>query len=280
MKFIKSTIFFTFLINLIFINYVHAETHEALVTEYIKLSGITDMFASFPEQIKAVSSQKQLVAKQPEKENKITELLADSFDINMAEENLYNFLLQNTDKDFFQELIKWMDDPLVKRILEEEKDASDPEKQAMLLHYIADLQNDPPSLDRITLIQDMEKTLQLSDLTTHIAINMMKSITKSINSILPDDKRSQTNDIHDKIMEMEPLLKETYRQQLILSLFYIYRNISNEELKEYMVFYKSNIGKRTIDVNGKAIAFVLEQWTASLEEKLVILAREEFEEKT
>ena len=235
------------------------------------------MFASFPEQINAISSQRQLVAKQPEKENKIIELMADSFDINLAEENLYNFLFQNTDIDFLQEVIKWTEDPLVKRIFEEEKGSSGLERQADLLHYIADLQMDPPSQDRITIVQDMEKTLQLSHLTTNIFIGMMQGMAKSINSILPDDKRRRNNDIQDEIMKTKPLLKETYRRQMILSLFYIYRNVSNEELKEYMMFYKSNIGKREIEVKGKAIAFVLEQWQLDLKEELIILAREEFE---
>jgi len=44
MKFIKFTVLYTLLMNMVFISYLFAETnkHEALVTEYIKLAPTAD----------------------------------------------------------------------------------------------------------------------------------------------------------------------------------------------------------------------------------------------
>lgn len=276
----KKYIIPTLLLSIcIFINFsqVFAGVHEDLVDKYIKISGIDEMLATFPGQIEAMNAQRILTSKNQELEKKIASIMKESFDITLADQNLYSFLLKNTDVNFLENLAQWYETPLAKKIIEEEMLSSGPESQAELLRYIADLQTNPPAQDRIAVIQELEKTTKLSELTTDIVLEMMRGMFEAFNLAMPEEKRQDIGNIEEEIGKIRPLIQESMRQQMILSSFYSYRNISNEELGKYIDFYKSNVGKKEIEVTGNAFAFVLKQWFVNVGEKIITLAKKESE---
>ena len=60
-------------------------------------------------------------------------------------------------------------------------------------------------------------------------MEMMKGMIKSAYLARPEDKREPIEDIYQKIEETRPEIQEGFRKQMILTSFYIYRNISNED---------------------------------------------------
>jgi len=107
----------------------------------------------------------------------------------------------------------------------------------------------------------------------------MRGMFESFNLTLPEDKQKTMGDIEEEIQKYKPVIQNSLRQQMILSSFYSYRNISNEELIKYIEFYKSHTGKTEINVVGNAIANVLKQWFVDVTEKIIILEKEGSENK-
>ncbi len=271
------TFLLTICLSTCFLSHVFAGVHEKLINKYIELSGLDQMLSTFPEQIDAMFSQKIITSEQPEKEKKLASIMKESFDILLIKENLKYFLIQNTDINFFEDLIKWLETPLAQKINEEALSSSGPGSRADLLRYITDLQTNPPSQDRIAIIQEVERTTKLSELSTYIAIEMMRSMFESFNLTLTKDKRKSMGEIEEEIKTIKPAIQNALRQQMILTSFYSYRNISNEELIKYIEFYKSNTGKTEINVVGMAIANVLKQWSFNVAKKIIILEKEDSE---
>ena len=274
---IATTLLLTIWITLSFTSHVFSGAHEKLVDKYIQLSGVDEMLLTFPDQIEAMSAQRLLTSEQPDLEKKITIIMTESFDVRLAEQNIYSYLLKNTDINFLANLTQWFETPLAQKIKEEEISSYGPDSQAELLHYIAELQTNPPSENRIAIIQELEKTTSLSELSANIAIEMMRGMFESFELALPEDKRQAMGNIEEEIRKIKPMIQESLRQQMILSSFYAYKNISNEELIKYIEFYKSNTGKKEIKVTGDALAYVLRQWFVDVGEKIIILAKEESE---
>lgn len=277
--FFKLTFLLTICLSLNFTSHAFAGVHEKLINKYIELSGLDQMLSTFPDQIDAMFSQKILTSEQPEFEKKVATIMKESFDIVLVKENLNFFLLHNTDINFLENLIQWLETPLAQKIKEEELSSSRPGSQAELLRYIADLQTRPPSQDRIAIIQEIEKTTKLSELSTNITVEIMRGMFESFNLTLPEDKQKTMGDIEEEIQKYKPVIQNSLRQQMILSSFYSYRNISNEELIKYIEFYKSHTGKTEINVVGNAIANVLKQWFVDVTEKIIILEKEGSENK-
>ncbi len=181
MKNIRCVIQIAVFMIFVLANYACADSREEMLAKYIKLSGIENALTSLPEQLEALSSQRLMTSKSPETDKKATELLKQSFDAERAKSELSRFVSMKTDDSLLRNLLKWYESPLAQKIVNEEISSSGADKQANLLRYLATLQENPPSQERITLIQEVESTTQLSELTTNIAIEVMKGMFKTIN---------------------------------------------------------------------------------------------------
>jgi len=274
MKYFKSVLVVTCIIFFQLTAYASPETHQELVAEYIHLSGISEALASMPEQFEAVFAQRQLVTKSPKAEQKIAEIIQDSFDLAQAEKETSAILLQLTDPQFLEKLNSWLKRPLAQKILNEENESSRPENQGDMLQYISRLQTFPPPQKRIAVMQELEQTTQLSELSSRLTIDIMRGMIGAFNQGLPEDQRQEDQEIAEELFKIKPQLQEGLRQQMVLSSFYIYRNISDDELDEYIQFYKSDIGKHEIAVVGQTLSFVLQNWFYEVSDRLIDLVQE------
>ena len=183
-RIITPFIFFLFTF-ILFSSSAMAGKHQDLVTEYIRLSGMEEIISTFPDQLDLMNSQRLLTSKTPEEDKKLNEMMKQAFDIDTAMKDLNSYLLKNTDVDFLRSLIEWLESPLGKKIKNEELKSSGTEQQADMLRFMADMQTKPPAQQRIALIQNLEETLHLSDLTTIIVIEMIQGMTQAVNFSLP-----------------------------------------------------------------------------------------------
>lgn len=277
MKNARFVIQIAVLMVIAFASLAAADSREELIAKYIKLSGVENALDSFPDQIEALSTQRLMTSKTPETDKKSTELLKESFDERRVKKELITFISSKMDDALLQSLLKWYESPLAQKVVDEESKSSGADKQANLLRYLAGLQENPPAQDRITLIQEVEASTQLSELTTNITIEVMKGMFKTINLSLPKEKQVELADIEKDISDTKPLLKEEFRKQMILSSFYSYRNLSNDELKEYIAFYKTEAGQKEIEITGSALSHVLNLWFATAADKIFAYAKAESE---
>jgi hypothetical protein len=275
MKRVFTGTFFSFLAIFLCTQQAIAGIHEELVEEYIKLSGLEEVISTFPEQLETMGRQDLMTSKTPEQDKKLYEMMKQAFDIDSALQELNIFLLGNTDIAFLNDLLKWLKSPLGKKIKDEEIKSSGAEQQANLLHFMADLQTNPPPQHRITLIQGLEKTMHLSDLTTIIVIEMIQGMAQAVNLSLPKEERQPEEMILQQVTAMTPMLKESFRQQMIMTSFFTYRNISDEELQKYIEFYKTPLGQKEIEITGKALSTVLKQWFFNVGQKLLKPAQQD-----
>jgi len=258
-------------------NYVAADTREEMIAKYIKLSGAENALASLPVQLEALSFQNITTSKKPQTDRKAIELLKQAFDSEQARKELFQFISMKMDESLLQNLLVWYESPLGQKVVSEESSSSGADKQAKILRYLASMQDNPPAFDRITLIQNVESTTQLSELTTNIIIKIMKGMLKSINLSLPKEKQVEDVNIEKYISNERPLIKEESRKQMILSLYYTFRNFTNDEIKQYIAFYKTKAGQEEIEITGGAFFHVLNEWVAVATDKIVAYVKSESE---
>ena len=263
------------LLILIFSTYTSAGTQEDMIEQYILQSGLGDMIAEIPPQMDVLATQKKLTSKNPDVETKVFQLMKESFEVKQAEKNLTGYLLQNTDRKFLGEMLQWLESPLAQKITREETAASRAENQGNMLRYLADMESNPPSEKRIALMQEVEQKTHLSELTTDIVLQILKGLMESAKLALPEDKRESIEGSYQDIEDMKATIQEGFRNQMVLTSFYTYRNISDEELGEYIKFYDSELGRKEIKITGDAIGHVFNCWFENFGEKLVTLAEEE-----
>ena len=265
----------TSLALLVFSTFAAASTHEKLVSKYIELSGIEEILYSFPEQLEQTANQKSLTSTNPERDQKVVEILKSAFDSSKAENELYLYLLDHTNPQHLSDMIDWLESPLGRKIKMYEVESSLPQEQANMLRYIADLQADPPSQERIILLNTLEEVSQTSELVATITIDMIKGMIWAIGKTLPEEEQLNIQEAEEKIVEMKPVIKSSLRQQMVIASFYTYRDITNEELEKYIALYQSDAGKAEIEIVGAAISKVMTSWLSNAGETIVAYVEEE-----
>lgn len=235
----------------------------------IELSGMNQFIDAFPGYIDAQIAQRKITSKNPELDEKVAMLIKDSFDSSLANQNLYEHLKKNMNQKLLRNVLHWLETPLARKVTKAENEASSAEAQAELLRYLADLQTNSLPSERIALIQNMVKKGKFVEHNVNLAISVMEGMLHSFYVALPEDKKPPKKEIDKIISQMKPVLEKVMRQQTILSSLYTYRNISNDELEQYIKFLTSKNGVEFYDIAIKAVSYTLNQTFIDIDEKII-----------
>jgi len=264
---------------LVFPAFAAADTHEELVARYIELSGLGEMLASVPGYFDALASQKSLTSKNSEDEQKVYRMLEESFDVRQAEKDLSAFLLASTDEPYLRDMLRWLESPLARKITREETNASGAESRAEMLRYLADLQDNPPSQQRIELIQGVEQATHMAELTADILIEVMMGMLEATNAALPADRQGVPEEAYREIDGLRTTIESGLREQMVLESYYTYRNITDAELAAYIGFYETDLGQTEIEKTGEALTYTLKNWFDTFVERVIARAQAEAQKR-
>lgn len=264
---------------LVFPSLAAADTHEELVARYIELSGLGKALAAVPGTFDALASQKSLTSKNPEVEQQVCRMLKESFDARQAETDLADFLLVSTDERFLRDMLRWLETPLARKITREETDSSAPGKQADMLRYLADLQDNPPSQQRIELIQGVEQATHMAELTADILIEVMQGMLEATNAALPADRQGVPEEAYREIDGLRTTIESGLREEMVLESYYTYRNITDAELAAYIGFYETELGQTEIEKTGEALIYTLKNWFDGFVERVIARAQAEAQKR-
>lgn len=229
---------------------------------YMELSGIEEMIDAMPLQIDAMINQRLLTAKNPEIEKQTLQVLNDAWDSGQMKGAIIHHLQLYSNEKEISALLDWREEPLAKKITAAELESSLPEFQSNLMRYIADLQLAPPSPETMRAIQRLVQATDMVDMmvemTVQVSKAMISSFTKSgLNS---EDNKSVSAAVDEQIDSMRASIRPGMEQQAILMSYYIYRNISDEDLNNYAKFYESSLGTRELKLVSEALVVSMSLW--------------------
>jgi len=245
------------------------EHHVALVQKYIRLSGLQDTINSLPDMLVSMAEQNRLTSEHPEIDEMVTKAMVKSFDSQKMFAELERYFLANTDEYYLVQILSWLESPLARKIVQEEKQAEQPANNAEMLRYLAELQENPPAQERISLIQDLVATTRTVELATEITLRITRGMLESVNMMLPADKQVPKEKVEAQPQQMRAMMHGALRQQMTLTAYYTYRNISNAELQKYIAFYKTKTGQKEIDTTGGALIHVMGNWFTEVGQRLL-----------
>jgi hypothetical protein len=119
------------------------------------------------------------------------------------------------------------------------------------------LKNEP---ERAAVLTEMDSSLRLTEFATDVAFNVGRAI--AIGMVAADEKTmvltpEAIEAIDSALQKMRPSMTAQIKAMILLSLAYTYREMSIEELRQYLVFATSPVGKRYHDAAVSAINKVL-----------------------
>lgn len=230
------------------------------VEQFIELSGIEEMIESMPLQIQAISGQRQLTSKNPAVEQQVMVLMSEAWYADEINAAITAHIKKNTSATELAKMLEWKKKPLMVKMTEAEAQANAPDFQANLMRYVATLQSTPPTPETREAISRFVDATKMADFMVDISSKVVESMAMAFMQASGEDTKQAKADLADYMQTMIPAMRQQMEQQAILTSYYIYRDISNQELDQYSDFYQSKLGQKEMNVVTESLEVAMTLW--------------------
>ena len=214
-------------------------THEL----YAK-SGLKKQIELLPSNMQAQFAQDFHFQQMPrEVSSEIKALVAQCFAAKNLEPIVLKHIEARMSPGVMRAVMDWLDSPLGKKCTKLEGAASTPEAVAGIQAFALELQDSPPSPDRLRLIRTFDAATRSTEAAVTITMNMELAIRTAFLTSFPPEAETSVAEIMEEIKRNQPQLEAMLHPQVVINLLYAYRSLSNSELEEYIEFATSDMGK-------------------------------------
>ncbi len=178
-----------------------------------------------------------------------------------------NRMLKTYEPRSVKALLNWYESPLGKKIVRAElKDMVDGKTQEKKA-FIEQLQYVPPREDRLELLERLESSTEVANHAVDFAMMFIKVLIPFNDKFKGKSFRTVKNDIRDELIDPA-------REHLLRSFLFMYRDLSNEELSQYVNFVTSRPGKWFFRSYLRGSKDTLEKTTARLDRLFEEISRD------
>ncbi len=246
-----------------------ADEKVKLVEELLEVTGTKRQFSDQSKQMEDESSQPDK-KKQSEMTALVQRVFKDEFKFEKIYEELRKNILANFDRDKILRILKWHHSPLGVKIIESEinsnaKDVS-PEEKAFEL----DLQTNPPSDERIDLIHRLDVVTGTSEMALNSTVFLGSQIAHVFMMADPNPKaHRQKQELENYKKVMKEQFAPSVKQKLYNSSYFTYKDISDDDLEQYVNFFESEDGKWLSGIMNGGFTKGLEKISADMDQRFM-----------
>ncbi len=225
-----------------------AKADKSLVDEYMNISGAKITIESMGEQITAGIQQSSMMYGERVDEDKM-KFLQEAFNGDEGVEIVEAYLVENFDNKNIKNIISYYKSPLGQKVTQAGIDAMNPDVQAQMLRFMADLSTNPPSPERVSTIKTFVAELGLVESVEDMFVEML---------LFLNEEATQNKKLSAEQMEQfMGMMGQAFEQQMFISSLYIYKDIENSELETVISFYKSDAGADELKIVREAMSQML-----------------------
>jgi len=248
-------------------SYANNQVSDAQIYQLMDKSGTTKIIEGLPLQIQAMGQQMALTNKDPVEHKNFMQVFTSSLNPDVMLRQMLEHIKKNVSPQELQHILTWLDSDLASRLIKAELQSADPKFQQNLMHYIADLQTTPPAPARTKAILNYVESSQVVEQSLKMIMSMLNNMFAALKATQPENEELAAT-LDAQIEQMAVSMKPVMEQQMILTSYFIYRDISEEDLTQYSNFYKQETGKKYLSLMVGAIGDGMSEWGASLVKKI------------
>jgi len=220
---------------------------ESDITDYVEL--LNTQFKSSMEEKK-----EQLG---PEVTARLSSLLLSSIDRTEMTKAYKSYFAEHNNPTHLAATMEWLESPVGKKLREMEKVLNTPEGEQALMTYAQSLQTTPPAAERIQLTQEFIESADLLNVATASLKEVLIGSIKSLSGALPKEEAISDEQLVEIENQIMPGLTAQFQQMLPIMTLFVYKDASDEDIKQLIAFSNSEAGKWNIntEVNAQTAMF-------------------------
>ncbi|NVK24620.1 MAG: DUF2059 domain-containing protein [Gammaproteobacteria bacterium] len=245
-----------------------ATASDAEIYDLLDKSGATRTLETLPMQMQMMGQQMALTAKDPQAHQDYMSILLSSMDTDVMQQRMLQSVRKNATSEEIQAMLVWLNSDLGQRIVAAETEATNPDFQQNMMQFMAGLQSNPPAPERTQAIIGYIEASKITDQTMKLIESLVATMFDAAKALKPEDTQlAETLDI--QLPQMMDMMKPALEQQMILASYYVYRDMSNEELAQYGGFYQKEIGKKHMSLIVESVSYAMNDWGESMMKQII-----------
>ncbi len=163
-----------------------------------------------------------------------------------------DYLMASVRETFYQEAedrdlgpaLEWLRSPVGTRIAELEAEATRPEALEEMMEFFQEYQSMDPDSPRVRLLSDLDEAAGVTESSVRLALEMARSTARGVNHLAPRDQQVFSEaGLEDRISQLEPQIRPALRESTQLLLYFKFRTLKDEEIRQYLEFVRSPDGQ-------------------------------------
>lgn len=167
-------------------------------------------------------------------------LVAQTFSADSLRSNMQEALARSLDPERTRALLAWLRTPLSQRIVSLESALAMPDGQTGLTDFVNLLPSTPPAPVRLTLVHRLERAGDVTQGSAVVLAAAGAALRKTVKPFVPPAALAQPDRDGQRTT---PSIDENTRFRTMVSLLFIYRELSDAELGRYVSFLESPTGR-------------------------------------
>ncbi len=230
------------------------------VKQYLALSGIDSALDGIPAQMNAMGQQMQITVKDPAQAQRVVDLLLNAWQIEEVRQIVAEHVKENFSTAEMKSLLTWLKSDLARRIKAAEAKAAAPNFNQEFMAYVAQLQTTPPTTARVQAIRRFIDTTHIVDHSLNIVMSVAQGTMEGLNAANPEQAVSDEQ-IRTQLSQMQITMRPALEQQMVMVSYYIYQQLTEQEIEQYSKFYQQPLGQKELDIMYDGIGQALNYWS-------------------
>lgn len=209
---------------------------DKLISEVIVVSGLRKSIDQIPEKVLQGARQSSSKAGDPAVVAEIEKIMTDVFKAERFHARVQEAMKKDFDRKRMEGLLKTLSTPLMKKMAELEGQDVKPEALAA---YAKGLAANPLPKERVQLLQDYNAATK----TTDFAVELVIVTTRAMVTGMLGGDAAKMKAFEKDFDKQKSKLTEAMHNAMMITLAYVYKDVSDADFREYVKFSTTDDGK-------------------------------------
>jgi len=192
---------------------------RALIEEVLTLYGVKEQVTQLPALLEA-----QLERERDQYPPDVYPVLSQAFAQAYRADGLYEKVVAHLEAAASPEQLlaarEWLRTPLSQKMTRLEVEAASPQTQEKIPEFAAELESNPPSADRVSLVQELDEAVGATETTIAVSVATVRAVVRGVQPLLPAGKRLPEEEIEHGVARLEAELQSTMKYSTWLGFLY------------------------------------------------------------
>ncbi len=245
-----------------------AADKRALASEVMNVSGLTTQLGQTTRSINDSLKKAEESGKATPEQREIGAVMLEAFGTDTILASVGKRLADQLTDSELQAVLNWYKGNPGQKLIQLENQLADPENAKGLVEFAKQVEQNPIPEAQQSLYKKIDKATLTTDTTVDMQLNSRVAMVKAMNKTAKSDKKLSEAEIQEKVEAQRPQAMAFMQQINLIKFAYLYKDVSEEDVKAYLKFAESDAGKKYFKVRSKALDGAMQEGSSKVGEAM------------